>query len=111
MTKLQSNIRDFMIKAGQIVRDKPSTLSKEEAELRVKLVFEEAFEFAKALNVCIDYDYTSDEPFSFKAGLEINQNLVEAADAIADLNYVVNGSAVALGIDVRLLRSRPLFPR
>lgn len=104
MTKLQTNIRDFMVKAGQIVREKPSELTKEEAELRVRLVFEEAFELANALGVSIHNGNRafSENDFAYQI-LDTcydQQDITLAADAIADLNYVVNGTAVAMGIDM-----------
>lgn len=108
MTKLQNNIRDFMLKAGQVVREKPSIeLTEEERELRVKLILEEALEFAYAMGVKVEARsvhavngiYSSDS-LAFYISPTTPINLVEAADAVADLNYVVNGSAVALGIDM-----------
>lgn len=112
MTKLQQNIRDFMIKAEQVVRNNPSQLTREEAKLRVKLVFEEAFELAAALGIHLVVNNIPPfrmnrpqnsiiaEDISLVGDLNINTDLIEAADAIADLNYVVNGTACAIGIDM-----------
>lgn len=102
MTKLQSNIKDFMLKAGQVVREKPSELTEEERILRVKLVMEETLEFAIAMGVTIfvseDVFYFDKDSLDFE--LDGEQDLTEAADAIADLNYVVNGAACAMGVDM-----------
>jgi predicted HAD superfamily Cof-like phosphohydrolase len=95
MTKLQWNIFQFMGLAGQTVSGTPRSLTDEEAILRVRLIFEELEEFASAVGVVLH-------------GVERvrlarshgKTDFVEAADAIADLNYVVNGAACAMGLDI-----------
>ena len=80
MTKEQQQVKEFMLKAGQ---ECPSTNklepSGEVKRLRVELIDEELQELADAM-------FTS--------------NRIEIADAIADLMYVVLGTAVAYGIDI-----------
>lgn len=73
------------------VRHEPVVPPKDERYLRVKLVLEEAIEFAEASG--------------FKVSVrEIEHNgetdIIAAADALADLNVVVNGSALVWGIPI-----------
>jgi predicted HAD superfamily Cof-like phosphohydrolase len=86
------------------VRDEPdnTTVTKEEQLLRVKLVIEEAFEFADAMGVSLcdgDNYVVSADGIYYEASGDID--LVEAADALADSLYVVYGSAHTLGIPIR----------
>lgn len=65
----------------------------ERRKLRVKLLIEEAIEFAYASGVELTcYPDVCHEPLSDPA------NLVEAADALADLRYVTDGAALEWGI-------------
>lgn len=73
-------------------------------ELRVRLIADELVELAKALHVEL---YINFEPWMEDADLEravqVNavtgehSDAVEAADALADLDYVVNGGALVFG--------------
>ncbi len=102
MTPLQTNISEFMLKAGQVVRSKPTKLTPSEAILRARLVLEEAFELAEALGVDIDLPETGESIYFKTLMFDQNgeQDLVATADAIADLSYVNIGTAVACGIDM-----------
>lgn len=100
------NVLDFMMAFGQPVRDVPTTdISDEERILRVRLVIEEALEFAEAMGcvvlnkyqeVSIDVDDFTIENNYFRPTI----NLVEAADALGDLIYVTKGSAHTLGVPI-----------
>lgn len=76
MTEQEKQVREFMQKAGQEVPAKPTMPSENIIALRQSLIVEEASELADATTI------------------------VEAADAIGDLLYVVLGAAVAYGIDL-----------
>lgn len=76
----QAEIRQFMIKMGQTVRTIPTTnIPQDEKALRIRLLREEVEEFAKAVK---------------------ENNLVEIADALADIQYVLSGAANTFGIDL-----------
>lgn len=75
----QEAVGVFMQKFGQECPDKPTIPSFDIQKLRLELIDEERGELRAAL----------------AAG-----NLIETADAIADLLYVVYGTAVACGIDI-----------
>jgi predicted HAD superfamily Cof-like phosphohydrolase len=100
---------DFHRRFGHPVRTKPEVPSAAERLLRVKLVLEEAMEFAEASGfpafvyiqapnrswIALDNatpEHQSAEP-----------NLVGAADGLGDLNVVVNGSALVWGIPIDIV--------
>lgn len=99
-----TNVKEFMVAAGQ---DVPNTLTKLDSKtkiLRVRLILEEALEFAEASGVAI---YTVGpnglenllmDDLTFDDVQE--EDFVEIADACADLNYVVAGGALSYGIDL-----------
>ena len=94
MTKEQAQVKEFMIKANQKIPVKPHLPTEKIGRLRLNLIGEEFKELANALGFVINFDYTNFEPEPDWA------NLVDTADAIADLMYVVLGTAVACGIDI-----------
>lgn len=106
MNQLQKNVGAFMLKAGQTVRTTPSSLEIDEASLRVKLIFEELMELAEALGIIFHLknpctiDNLKVKDFEIYQSIYAKQDLVEIADALGDLNYVVTGTAVAMGIDI-----------
>jgi predicted HAD superfamily Cof-like phosphohydrolase len=79
MTKEQQQVKEFMLAAQQECPSKPTKLSNPIRKLREALIEEEFHELKIALWKC---------------------NLVETADAIGDLMYVILGTAVASGIDM-----------
>jgi predicted HAD superfamily Cof-like phosphohydrolase len=72
-----TNVKDFHQAFGQRVGENPELPSKEERELRKKLLAEEYTEYVVA---------------------ELNNDLVEIADALADIVYIAAGTAVSYGI-------------
>jgi predicted HAD superfamily Cof-like phosphohydrolase len=75
----QQQVKEWMQLAGQDTPDKPTIPPPGVRELRVNLIQEDLLELDIALN---------------------DRDLVETADALADLLYVVLGTAVACGIDL-----------
>lgn len=75
----QQAVTEFMQKFAQECPTQPTIPSFEIQQLRIELIQEELFELRAAMAGC---------------------NLYETADAIADLLYVVYGTAVACGIDI-----------
>ncbi len=76
MTNEQRMVQEFHRKFGLTVESSPTIPSEADYRLRIKLVREEDEEFYAA------------------------QNLVSVADALADLLYVIYGSAVTFGMDL-----------
>lgn len=74
-----ADVEEFMVLTGCTVRERPQIISEEENDLRLKLIDEEVFELHEAVG---------------------NDDLVEIADALADLLYVTYGYALTLGIDI-----------
>jgi predicted HAD superfamily Cof-like phosphohydrolase len=78
------DVRDFHEKFGQPVLEKPTLPTSDRLLLRERLITEEYNELIKALGLDLS------EPGSF--------DMPETADAIADLIYVLIGTAHELGI-------------
>jgi predicted HAD superfamily Cof-like phosphohydrolase len=72
-----TNVKDFHQAFGQRVGENPELPSKEERELRRKLLAEEYTEYVVA---------------------EYHNDIVEIADALADIIYIAAGTAVSYGI-------------
>ena len=72
-----TDVRAFQRAVGQHIGEKPEFPSKEERELRKKLLAEEYTEYVVA---------------------EYNNDFVEVADALADMIYIICGTAVSYGI-------------
>jgi predicted HAD superfamily Cof-like phosphohydrolase len=73
-----SRVSDFMLAFGQYVRTKPK-LDDSVSDLRFELIDEEVKELREAID---------------------NQDLIEVADALTDILYVVYGAGHAYGIDL-----------
>lgn len=76
---MQLQVESFHYAFGAPVADKPTRLPDERGSLRYELIKEELLEYAEAIG---------------------EGNLVEVADALGDLLYVVFGAAVEHGIDL-----------
>lgn len=98
-------VAEFMSTFGQTVRTVPTTdITPEERVLRARIVLEEALEFVEAMG-CDVVESDGYSPVTKSSVLvEINPgkdiDLVEATDAMADLDVVVKGSAHTLGVPV-----------
>lgn len=79
MTQEQTQVKNFMILAQQDCPDKPTIPSSAVQLLRLDLIHEEMTELNTAF---------------------FHKDIVEVADAIADLLYVTIGVAVSCGIDI-----------
>ena len=77
MSNFYTDVKDFHIAFGQRVGDKPELPDTKERTLRMKLLAEEMYEYTVAEN---------------------ENDLVEVADALADIIYIACGTAVAYGI-------------
>lgn len=96
-------VADFMDAFGQPVRTHATDdIPADEAELRVRLVVEEAIEFANAMgyNVALPNGAVIGKKTFEAVATGAGIDLVEAADALGDLTVVTKGSAHTLGIDI-----------
>lgn len=89
-------LREFHIAYGVPVRDVPTEdLPEDERRLRAGLVLEEALEYVEAMGC--RWNVATNE-IEVVPGREVD--LLAAADALADITYVTEGSAVQMGIDL-----------
>lgn len=102
----QRLVQEFMTKAGQDTPDKPTIPELEVTALRCRLILEELNEFIHASGVRLD-TYTMSQhsagKVEFKADFVVGAapaDIIEVADALADLLVVVYGAAVAWGISI-----------
>ncbi len=103
MTKLRDDVQLFMEGINQTVRTSPCNppMREEEIKLRGRLVIEEAFEFVEALfpDVSQVLVMLKEQTKHILSRNSSRVNLPEAMDALADLDYVVEGSRLAFGVD------------
>lgn len=105
MTMLSDQVRVFMTSTHQETRDTPGLPSVSTLKLRARLVIEEAFEFVQALYKGNPSPTLRDRLENLKlTSLELISyytpapSLPDTADACADLDYVVEGCRIALGV-------------
>lgn len=103
----QKQSADFMAAAGQEVLSSPvQTPENKTKNLRFLLVLEELLELADALGIEIKHKLTDTiiNQNNFQDSLEINItdkfDVVETADALTDLLYVIYGAGNAFGINL-----------
>ena len=96
---VRAHVQEFHRVFGQAMLDTPTVPGDDVVRLRATIVSEEAFEFVKALirSPSIDELMSTTQEVISKATVAVD--LVEAADALADIDYVVEGSRLAFGID------------
>lgn len=87
-----NKVRDFMRAMQQEVPDVPKIPDNQVLQLRINLIEEEV---AELLNVL----YTMRNRYNKMDHATKLQALVALADAVADSNYVINGTAAACGLD------------
>lgn len=105
MSRIQANVAEFHKTFGHPVRDGAQEIpTRDEALLALKLIEEEFMELADALFPGIKDD---EEGFKLTRTLEeypfdydYEPNLIEVADALGDLNVVINGAALRHGMDM-----------
>lgn len=103
---------------GHPVRSNPTTLSREEATLALALIEEEFWELAEALFPAAKDIYLASHDTHLTLTEEIGglfahaynyePDLIESADAVADLDVVINGFGIRSGFDMQAL-SREVF--
>lgn len=113
MTKLREQVMAFHRAMGQAIATTPAERSDAITNLRLKLVIEEAFEFAISCYQALTPGRTQKElaePILDLLNLKRQTmrvfkqyrpsvSLPEMADALADLDYVIEGTRIQFGID------------
>jgi len=106
MTKAQGNVKDFMKTFGQATPDKPEIPAGSIRALRVKLLLEEVLELAEASGISVE-DFNGEKLDLKRIQLRALNNsnndkvdLVGVADALADIDYVNQGAAIAFGLNL-----------
>lgn len=94
-------VREFHQAFGHPVEPAPTVPSMDQRALRVRLLAEELTEFAEACNVTLSITQTSEGGHNVMV-LPLdphpdNCNLVEAADGLTDLRYLVDGGNLIFG--------------
>ena len=106
----QQKVKEFMTVFGQDCPQKPIVPDLQTRILRVKLLLEEVLELTEAsgLKIVDSFGFEfSKKLLTDKDGIQIIENsdmkpdIVEVADAIADISYVNYGAALAYGIDIQ----------
>lgn len=102
MTNFQKNVSNFMKAVGQSCPDSPTVPDNLTRVLRISLLIEEVLELAEAsgVKVCLFNDDTPLSVNDFNYNIEGEVNLIEIADALADINYVSAGAACSYGLDL-----------
>lgn len=109
-------IEHFMRSFGQNVRDTPTTdVSDKDRVLRGRLVIEEALELLQALGLRFavgDAEPRLVDPKDFNITVDEDTpvDLVEVADALADLVVVVKGTASTYGVPVDEITLAEVMP-
>ena len=93
MENEQKSVREFHKKFGLVVNDSPTVPSTHDRIRVAKLIFEEFLEYCEAAGLVTNLTWQA----SFVVVSECD--LVEVADALSDLAYVVKGGNVTFGID------------
>lgn len=102
MNQIQSQVREFMLGSGQECPTSLKIPDKQTRSLRVRLLLEEVLEFAESIGIEITGKYFDGDlclEDLFFDDLEY-VDLTGVADALADINYVSYGAAVACGLDL-----------
>jgi predicted HAD superfamily Cof-like phosphohydrolase len=99
---IREQVSEFHRAFDQPVLDTPTVPPDERVRLRLRLVLEEAFELIEAcggLRSPLSLKQLRDDVFVLITRCGVKVDLVAAADALADLDYVVEGTRLEFGID------------
>lgn len=102
---LRYQVHEFHEAMGQPVLHTPQVPSEERVRLRLRLIAEEFFELLAASvvdhkdNIADAHDLVLRRISPFYSPSEIKVNLPEFIDALADLDYVIEGTRLEFGVD------------
>jgi predicted HAD superfamily Cof-like phosphohydrolase len=104
------HVKEFHKKFGHPVADKPTIPDAKTRLLRVKLIMEEAMEFAEASGFPCNVYFAPKPSVSYAVSYSMSikdvvpeydspekVDIIEAADALADIDYVVQGANLVWG--------------
>lgn len=97
--RLRRQVTEFHRMIGSPVLDVPQVPPDDRVRLRGALVIEEAFEFLCAISPNVDWMRRKGDAIAALRAAPIVVDLIEAADALSDLDYVAEGSRLEFGID------------
>lgn len=102
MTPFQKSVKTWMTAVGQSTPTSPSVPDNLTRSLRISLLLEEVLELAEASGVEVSFkeDGTKINIDDFNYNINGEVNLVEVADALADIDYVCAGAACSYGLDM-----------
>jgi len=98
MQNSQKQVKEFHEKFDLTINDKPTIPDEAILKLRCKLLLEEVKEFCESAGFAIVGIGVCDAEVEKIDGA--TPNLVGMADALADIQYVNDGAAISLGIDL-----------
>lgn len=99
MTNSYEKVKEFHEIFGHPVADRPTAIADGRTTLRLALILEEALELAGAMGFFPgEVEEAVTKMLSY--GPVVEGNLVGIADALGDIEYVVNGAALEHGIDL-----------
>lgn len=99
-SEIRNQVEAFMLAADQEVKSVPEVPADDTVRLRAKLILEEAFELLAGMYGETDeLVYLEGKVVQFIQNEPVNVNIVEVADACADIDYVVEGCRLAFGIN------------
>ena len=99
MSRLREQVLEFHTKLGVVGdRARPGEQTTEIKRLRAHLVTEEFFEFLEALGMPLDEKIQAKVRKDLDAPVVSSTDLPKLADALADIDYVVEGTRIAFGI-------------
>jgi predicted HAD superfamily Cof-like phosphohydrolase len=99
---VRDQVLEFHQKIGQPIVETPAVPNDERIRLRARLVLEESLEFLDALFDTIDSIDTVRTAINHIIGNAIVKvHFPAAVDALADIDYVVEGSRIEFGVDGR----------
>lgn len=99
---LRGQVTEFHHMIGAPVRATPRVPPDDRVRLRLRLIAEEFFELLGACNLAPDVDGYGPVEHAVMACINetpLTVDLPEFADALADLDYVIEGSRLEFGID------------
>ena len=98
-TNSYERVKEFHEVFGHPVGEKPEIPNDDRKSLRLALILEEAIELAEAMG--FHTEELEDATYKMlNTGPLIEGNIIGIADALGDLDYVVNGAALEHGIDL-----------
>lgn len=100
MTKLREQVTEFHRAFCAPVASKPQLISRERLQLRLRLIAEEFLELLEASGGAVSSLNIDDLIQQSIATLNAGEpDLVEITDALADLDYVIEGTRIEFGIN------------